>query len=347
MPQNISHIKSDSFNEKNEFTTKIKITNDINGKFLILEKYIGEHDIYDCNENKENLEIFGNHKGISALVQGKKYSKETANLNYETENSFVPDIIEILEMKNNKIVSSSHMVEINRHSDLICNVKSSHDYDICTYCLTIENYKYIPLISLQYSHCYIKFFGKNLFEENISCTCEYIYAGTKERKYIAMSGIDFGNYNILCGLIGYKSGTNIKIKQNRQFGIKTKELQVEFDLYQYASIYDIKLCVLDNDGNTYYDYIQLFGIKSYNIILNQNEISYEQQNENLDQIFKDHHHNENNPICVSDDKIFIKLNKLLEENMYILMKCKSTRQIPKIEYISYNMYNPNTFLCLK
>ena len=347
MPQNISQINSDNFNEKNEFATKIKITNDIDNKFLKLEKFINEEDIYDCNKNIKNIYFFGGHKGIGAIVNNETYAKETANLNYEIENSFVPNIIEILDMENNKIMSSSHMVVINRHSDLIYNIKSSHYYKICTNSLTIENYKYIPLISLQYTHCYIKFYGKNLFEENISCACDYIFAGSKERKHIAMSGIDFGNYNILCGMIGYKSGTNIKIKQHRQFGIKTKELQIEFELHEYASIYDIEICVIDNDGNTYYDYIKSFGIKSYNIILMKNKISYEQQNENLEQIFKDNNHNENNPICVSDDKIFIKLNKLLEENMYILMKCKSIREIPKMEYISHNINNPNTLLCLK
>jgi len=298
---------------------------------LNLEKLIRDDDIYDYKEDKNKFNY--PDSPLHALVLGKgSYVKENVNINCNTANNFTPDIIEILKMEDNMIASSCHFVLINRTADLFCNVKSSHKYDICTSCFTITNQKYIPLISFQYTQCFIKFNGINLFEDNINCTYDHIFADTKERRHMAQSKIDLGNHVTDHGFVNYKkykdgSRTNVNTIQERQYGIKTDKYEVEFNVKENLFIYDIELCVQDYNGNINYEYISSFGIK------NAGHIIYEQKNINSRKSFKDLNINKENPIMPTHGKLFIKLNKLLHSNMYILMKCKSFNNNTLSEYL--------------
>lgn len=317
---------------------------------ITLNEFIDNNEIFDYDdpENKKKINQCAKDEideitldPLIALVckLGKyiKYSKKIATENYQFYNNNSVIIVEILESNNGMITKSSRSFQILREADLICGVKSSHNYEIIAknyYDITSE--KYIPLISLQYVLQNIKFYGNNLLFDSINCYIDYLYADTPERRLLATSTVKLENYTCKMGLIYPNNPDNQETTHNEHsYALKANGYKIVFNLIDHSFIYDIELAVFDIGTNKYhFDYIESFGIEGIK------DVVYEQKNTNYRKIFKDNNIDKDNPIVPYHGKLFIKLNKPLDAFMYISMKFKSIKTPKLINkfYVLNNLY---------
>lgn len=298
-----------------------------------MSKIIDETKMYDytLNGKKDGLV----HPLMGLVTQKGLYVKERVNLNCDTEEYFTPNIIEVTAMKDNKIISSSYTTIIARHADVVSNFESSHKYTLFGPCSILNDEKYIPLISMQYHNLKIKFEGDNLFNDKIRCKYDLIYMDTPERRDLAMHGVELKYNRVMCGMIG-PIHNDEKLKQQEEEFFKSRhektyaikllkhhEYVIHFNLDDESLIYDIELYVQDDKGNVNYEYIKSFGITESKA---PEGAVWESNNQNSRKSFKETNIDENNPIRVNEGNgyLFIKLNKLLQPNMYIIMKFKTS-----------------------